>query len=112
MPFRALAESDVFALVAFCDSNTKLLRILGVQTRPTELHCFATDDTPDRIVANEPIEDIEADVPAGCGHRYEAAIDVMPERETRAVAGWLELKSLAGSFNDAPLAKVNFTTDL
>lgn len=39
--------------------------MLGIQARPTEFHGFATDDTPDGIIVKEPLERIEAEVPAG-----------------------------------------------
>src|SRR4030088_784539 len=73
--------------------DSESLRILGVQARPTKFHRFATDDTPDGIIGKEPLEHIEADVPARCTHRYETTIDVVPERKARAVAEGLELPS-------------------
>src|SRR5882762_5622801 len=73
--------------------HAELFCILGIQTRPIELHRFAANDSPEGLAGEESIEHIDADVPAGRTHRYETTIDVVPEREARAVAEWLELPS-------------------
>jgi hypothetical protein len=73
--------------------DAESLRILGVQAWPTEFHRFATDDAPERLTGEESLEHVEADMPARCTHRYETAIDVVPKRETRAVAERLKLPS-------------------
>ena len=39
---------------------------------------------PMRPIAEEPIHDVEADMPAGGAHRDESTVDVVPERESRA----------------------------
>src|SRR6516164_109579 len=72
--------------------NTELLGVLGVQSLPAaELHGLGADDASNRLTREEPLKDVEADVPARGAPRDEAAIDVVPEREARAAAGRLEL---------------------
>src|SRR5262249_7726796 len=45
--------------------DAELLCVLGVQSLPAaELHCFAADDAANRLTREEPLEDVEADVPA------------------------------------------------
>jgi hypothetical protein len=70
-----------------------LLRVLGIQARPIELHRFACNDPSEGLGCEESIEYVEADVPAGRTHRYETPINVVPEREARAISKWLELPS-------------------
>src|SRR5262249_45013006 len=57
------------------DLDTELLGVFGVQALPTELHRLASDDAPDRFAREEPIEDVETDVPARSAHRHEPAVD-------------------------------------
>src|SRR5215467_15496469 len=72
--------------------NAELLCILGVQSLPAaELHGLGADDASNRLTREEPLEDVEADVPARGAPRDEAAIDVVPEREARAAAERFEL---------------------
>src|SRR5215475_6197566 len=72
--------------------DAELLGVLGVQALPaSELHGLGADDPSDRLTREEPLEDVEADVPARGAPRDEAAIDVVPEREPRAAAERLEL---------------------
>src|SRR5262249_59869437 len=71
--------------------NTKLLRVLSVQARPVELHRVPGDDASDRLSNQMPVEHVEANVPSGCTHRYEAPIDVVPQRESGTVTGRLQL---------------------
>ena len=52
---------------------------------------LGTDDASHRLAREEPIENVEADVPARGAPRDEAAIDVVPEREARAAAERFEL---------------------
>src|SRR5262245_16992246 len=72
--------------------NAELLCVLGVQSLPaTELHGLGADDASNRLTREEPLKDVEADVPARGAPRDEAALDVVPEREARAAAERLEL---------------------
>src|SRR5215475_166084 len=68
------------------DLDAELLGVLGVQALPTELHRLASDNAPDGLASEEPIEDVEADVPAGRAHRHEPAVDFVPKGEARAIA--------------------------
>src|SRR5450631_1647613 len=58
--------------------------VLGIQARPPELHGFSPDDTPDGSIGKQALEHIQADVPARRAHRYEAAINVVPQRQACA----------------------------
>ena len=61
--------------------NAELLGVLGIQPLPTaELHRLATSDAADGTSAEQPIQDIESNVPPGSTHRDEAAIDLGPQR--------------------------------
>src|ERR1700730_15487365 len=72
--------------------NAELLCVLGVQSLPAaELHGLGAHDASNRLTREEPLKDVEADVPARGAPRDEAAIDVVPEREARAAAERLEL---------------------
>src|SRR5262245_38709782 len=72
--------------------DVELLCVLGCQSLPAiELHGVGTDDAPNRLTGEEPLEDVEADVPARRAPGDEAAIDVVPEREARAARERLEL---------------------
>src|SRR5258706_8558862 len=72
--------------------HPELLRILGIQSLPAaELHGVGAHDAPDRLTRQVPLEYVEADVPARRTPRDEAAIDVVPQRESGSVAEWLEL---------------------
>jgi len=73
--------------------QTELLRVLGMQSWPFELHRFAAHDPPDGLGRQESVEHIEADVPARRTHGYESTIDVVPESEPRTRSEWLELPS-------------------
>ena len=70
--------------------DTELLGVLRVQSLPAELHRRTTNDAADRSSAEKVIQNIETNVPPGGTHRDEAAIDVMPQRQPRAVAQGLE----------------------
>src|SRR5262249_10173075 len=68
------------------------IRVLGGQPLPAiELHDLGTDHAPDRLPRKEPVEHVEADVPARGTPRDELAIDVVPEREARAGVVRLQL---------------------
>src|SRR5262245_38683840 len=71
--------------------DPELLRVLGDETLPAELRRFAADDPPNRLTRELPLEDVEADVPAGGAPGDEAAIDVVPQLEARAATERLEL---------------------
>src|SRR5206468_6465706 len=72
--------------------NAELLCVLRVQSLPaTELHRLGTNDAADGGSAEQVIQHVEADVPAGSTHRDVAAIDVGPQREARATASRFEL---------------------
>src|SRR5262245_27619337 len=76
------------------DLDTELLGVFGVQALPTELHRLASDDAPDRFAREEPIEDVETDVPARSAHRHEPAVDFVPKGEARGAAQRLQLPSV------------------
>src|SRR5437899_6397684 len=62
--------------------NTELLCVLGVQSLPAaELHGLGADDASNRLSREEPLKDVEANVPARGPPRDEAAIDVVPQRQ-------------------------------
>src|SRR5262249_24022828 len=75
------------------DLDTELLGVFGVQALPTELHRLASDDAPDGFAREEPIEDVETDVPACRAHRHEPAVDFVPKGEARSAAQRLQLPS-------------------
>src|SRR3954462_14148856 len=67
--------------------HAELLSIFGGQSLPAlELHGVARHDASDRLTREQPIQHVEADVPARGAPRDVAAIDVVPEREARAAA--------------------------
>ncbi len=71
--------------------DTELLGVLGVQPLPAgELHRLGTDDASNRLTREEPLKDVEADVPARGAPRDEAAIDVVPQRQARAATKGFE----------------------
>src|SRR5437588_2610268 len=71
--------------------NAELLCVLGVQSLPAaELHGLGADHASNRLTREEPLKNVEADVPARGAPRDEAAIDVMPEREARTGAKGFE----------------------
>src|SRR6476646_3711614 len=77
-----IVDSIVFLLLRF---NLELLCILGLQPLPdAEFHDLGADHASNRLAREEPIKHIEADVPACGAPRDVAAINVVPERETRA----------------------------
>jgi hypothetical protein len=70
----------------------ELLGVLGIQLLPApEVHCVGAHDASNRLTREEPLKDVEADMPSRGAPRDEAAIDVVPEREARAAAERLEL---------------------
>src|SRR5262245_22164529 len=71
--------------------DAEVLGVFGVAALPVELHRFAADDASYRLTREEPLEDVEADVPARGAPRDEAPIDAVPEREARPAAERLEL---------------------
>src|SRR6266481_2062432 len=74
-----------------CSHLPELLCVLRVQSLPaTELHRLGTNDAPDGGSAEKVIQNIEANVPPGSTHRDEAAIDVGPQRQARAVTKGFE----------------------
>src|SRR6202140_2976029 len=71
--------------------NTELLGVLRVQPLPAaELHGLAADDASNRLTREEPLKDVEADVPARGAPRDVAAIDVVPQRQARAATKGFE----------------------
>src|SRR5204862_8122938 len=74
--------------------DAELLCILAGQSLPAaQLQRVTGDDASDWLTGEEPLEDVEADVPARRTPGDEAAIDVVPERQTRAAAARFELPS-------------------
>src|SRR5947209_19522897 len=60
--------------------NAELFYILGVQLLPAaEFHGIGTDHAPDGSSAEQMIEYVESNVPAGCAHCDVAEVDVVPE---------------------------------
>src|SRR5437899_5721783 len=71
--------------------DAKLLRVLGVQSLPAvELQRVAGNDAANGISAEQPVQDIEADVPPGSTHGDVTAIDVGPQRQPCAAIQCLE----------------------
>src|SRR5271155_5520743 len=62
--------------------RSELLGVLRVQLLPAGLHRLAADDGSP---TQKPIQNIERNVPPGGAPRDEAAIDVVPQSQTRAV---------------------------
>src|SRR5215471_945191 len=92
--FEIICDADGLlpAFDAFMSSSSELLAVLGAQALPAaELHDVGADPAADRLVREEPVEHVEADVPAGGAPGDEATIDIVPERETRAAADGLQL---------------------
>ena len=78
-----------------------MLGIFGVQSLPAaELHDMRTNHTSNRLIREEPLKDIEADMPTGSPHRDESTINVVPQGEARACTNGLELppNSIAAPF--------------
>lgn len=52
--------------------NAELLGVLGVQALPAaELHGLGADDASHRLTREEPLKDVEADVPARGAPRFQ-----------------------------------------
>src|SRR5260370_8224865 len=65
--------------------NTELLGVLRVQPLPAaELHGLGADDASNRLTREEPLKDVEANVPPGSTHGDEAVTDVGPLRQPPA----------------------------
>ena len=79
VPGRGTSTPNCFAYSAFN------------RCQPSNFIASAPTMRPMRLTREEPIEHVEADVPARGAHRDEAAIDVVPEREARAAAERLQL---------------------
>jgi hypothetical protein len=73
--------------------DTELLRVLRIQSPPIKLHRLPGNDPPQGLGGQESIEHIQANVPACRAHRYEFAIDAVPQREARSTSLGLELPS-------------------
>src|SRR5947208_14809127 len=71
--------------------NAELPCVLRAQSLPAELHRVGTNDAAEGGSAEQVIQNIEANVPPGSTHRDEAAIDVGPQRQTRAASNGFEL---------------------
>src|SRR5882724_11799651 len=67
--------------------NAELLCVLSVQSLPAaELHGLGADNASNGPTGEQPLQHIEADVPARSAHRYESTVDVVPKREPGAAA--------------------------
>src|SRR5258705_9404322 len=72
--------------------DAELPGVLGAQALPAvELHDLGADHASHRVTRQEPVEDVEADVPARGAPCDVAAIDVVRERESRSASQRLEL---------------------
>src|SRR5690349_6786085 len=72
--------------------DSELLCVLGAQSLPAaEFHRLRTRNASNRLTRQQPVQHVEADVPARGAPRDEAAIDTMPKLETRAAAQRLQL---------------------
>src|SRR5204863_8753348 len=71
--------------------KAELLCVLGVQSRPAELHRLGTNDAADGSSTEKLIQNIETNVPPGSTHGDVAAIDVGPQRQARAATNGFEL---------------------
>src|SRR5256885_11223403 len=67
---------------------TTLFRsVLRIQSLPAaELHRLRADDASNRLTREEPLQNIETNVPPGGTHGDEAVTDVGPQRQARAAA--------------------------
>src|SRR5450432_639973 len=83
---RAGGEASARARGQIGGLDAELLRVLGVQSRPAELHGFGADDASDGLTGEQPLQHVEADVQARSDHRDESTVDTVPEREPRAAA--------------------------
>src|SRR6266849_2575744 len=70
--------------------DTELLGVLRVQPLPAELHGLGADDASNRLTREEPLKDVEANVPPGRTHCDEAVADVVPQRQARAATKGFE----------------------
>ena len=70
--------------------NAELLGVLRVQSLPAELHGLGADDASNRLTRDEPLKNIEADVPPGSTHCDKAVTDVGPQRQARAATKGFE----------------------
>src|SRR5216110_1099877 len=87
MMLRSTSDSRILSRLRrpFGRFNTELLGVLGVQSLPAaELHGLGADDASNRLTREEPLKDVEADVPTRGAPRNEAATDVGPQRQARA----------------------------
>src|ERR1041384_5091713 len=67
--------------------NTELLGVLRGQSLPArDLHRLGACNPSDWLVREQPVQNVEADMPARGAPRDVAAIDVMPQRQPRAAA--------------------------
>src|SRR6185312_1741913 len=83
-PFTVSRLPGLFARRPTRGLGAELLLVLARQPLPTfELHDRRTDQTSDRILRQQPSEDVEADVPAGRAPDDEAVVDGVPEPEAR-----------------------------
>ena len=65
--------------------------VLRVQPLPAgELHGISVDDASNGLTGEQPIQNIESNVPAGGTPRDEAGVDVVPQRQARAASKGFE----------------------
>jgi hypothetical protein len=60
------------------------------QPLPAKLHGLEADDASNRLTREEPLKDVEANVPAGSTHGNEPATDVGPQRQPCAASKGFE----------------------
>src|ERR1700704_2453772 len=86
MMLRSTSDSRIlsrFGRLMGC-ANSELCGVPAFQSPPAaELHGLGAHHASNRIPREEPLKDVEGDVPARGAPRDEAAIDVVPQRQAR-----------------------------
>src|SRR5512140_3205672 len=82
---------DAIGLPFRFDLQAELFCVLGVETLPSfKLHGLGAGGGADGGAGEKVVQDVETDVPSGCTHRDETAIDAGPEREAGAAGEGFE----------------------
>src|SRR5581483_6943375 len=71
--------------------DAELPGVLRVQSLPAvKVHGFDASDASNRLTREEPLKNIQADMPPRGAPRNEAAVNVVPQRQARAAARGFE----------------------